>query len=258
MSQENLVIIDRDDAIGVVTLNRPEALNALSPSMLGAVCEALEQLDKEQNVRVIILTGSQRAFAAGADIKSMAPASPMDIMKVNTKQYWDRIRRIGKPIIAAVSGYTYGGGCELAMHCDLIVASESTRFAHPEINLGIMPGAGGTQLMAKALGPYRAMEIILTGVPLSAQEAYQCGLANRVVPVERYLDEAKELARLIANRPPMAVRLARQAVRHGIETTFREGMELERRNFMLLFDTFDQEEGMNAFLEKRTPKFRGQ
>ena len=258
MSQENLVLIDREDAIAVVTLNRPEALNALSPSMLAAVCEALEHLDQEQSIRVIILTGSQRAFAAGADIKAMAPASPMDIIEMNTKQYWDRMRRISKPTIAAVSGYTYGGGCELAMHCDLIVASESAQFAHPEIKLGIIPGAGGTQLMAKALGPYRAMEIILTGEPLSAQEAHQCGLVNRVVPAERYLDEAKELARLIASRPPVAVRLARQAVRHGVENTFREGMEVERRNFMLLFDTYDQEEGMNAFLEKRPAKFRGQ
>jgi enoyl-CoA hydratase len=258
MSQENLVTIDREDAIAVVTLNRPQALNALSPAMLAAVCESLENLDQEEDIRVIILTGSRRAFAAGADIKAMAPASPMDIMAMNTKQYWDRMRRLSKPVIAAVSGYTFGGGCELAMHCDLIVASESAQFAHPEIKLGIIPGAGGTQLMAKALGPYRAMEIILTGEPLSAQEAYRCGLVNRVVPVERYLDEAKTLAHVIASRPPTAVRLARQAVRHGVENTFREGMEVERRNFILLFDTYDQEEGMNAFLGKRSPNFRGQ
>ncbi len=226
--------------------------------MLGSVCEALEHLEGEKDIRVIILTGSERAFAAGADIKAMAPASPMDIMEANTKQYWDRIRRINKPIIAAVSGYTYGGGCELAMHCDLIVASESAKFAHPEIKLGVIPGAGGTQQMAKALGPYRAMEIILTGEPLNAREAHLMGLVNRVVPVERYMDEAKELASLIAARPPIAVRLARQAVRHGVETTFREGMEIERRNFMLLFDTYDQEEGMRAFLEKRQPQYKGE
>ncbi len=258
MSKENLVLIERDGAIGTVTLNRPDALNALSPSMLAAVCDALESLDQDEAILVIILTGSQRAFAAGADIKAMAPASPMDIMRTNTKQYWDRMRQINKPIIAAVSGYTFGGGCELAMHCDLIIASESAQFAHPEIKLGVIPGAGGTQLMTKALGPYRAMEMILTGEPLSAQEAYDRGLVNRVVPNERYLDEAKELAKVIADRPPVAVRLARQAVRHGIENTFREGMELERRNFMLLFDTYDQKEGMNAFLEKRKPRFRGE
>lgn len=257
MNEEKLVLIERDGPIGMITLNRPEAYNAISPTMLQAVCEAFESLDRDDNIQVIILTGSNKAFAAGADIKSMAPATPMDVLRTNTKQYWDRIRQINKPSIAAVSGYIFGGGCELAMHCDLIVASESASFAHPEIKLGIIPGAGGTQLMAKALGPYRAMELILTGEPLSAQKAYEYGIVNRLVPVERYLDEAKELARVIAERPPVAVRLARQAVRHGIENTFREGMELERRNFMLLFDTDDQKEGMQAFLEKREAKFQG-
>ena len=258
MNEEDRVLITHEGKIGIVTLNRPEALNALSPEMLSSVCKALEELDQDDAIRAIILTGSQRAFAAGADIKVMAPASPMDMMRTNTKQYWDRIRQIGKPLIAAVSGYIFGGGCELAMHCDLIVASESARFAHPEIKLGIMPGAGGTQLMTKAIGPYRAMEMILTGEPLSARRAYEFGLVNRLVPVERYLDEAKELAQMIAERPPVAVRMARQAIRHGIENTFREGMELERCNFMLLFDTQDQAEGMKAFLEKREPNFKGE
>jgi enoyl-CoA hydratase len=258
VNEEDRVLITHEGKIGIVTLNRPEALNALSPEMLSSVCKALEELDQDDAIRAIILTGSQRAFAAGADIKVMAPASPMDMMRTNTKQYWDRIRQIGKPLIAAVSGYIFGGGCELAMHCDLIVASESARFAHPEIKLGIMPGAGGTQLMTKAIGPYRAMEMILTGEPLSARRAYEFGLVNRLVPVERYLDEAKELAQMIAERPPVAVRMARQAIRHGIENTFREGMELERCNFMLLFDTQDQAEGMKAFLEKREPNFKGE
>jgi enoyl-CoA hydratase len=258
VSKENLVLIAREGKVGIVTLNRPEALNALSPEMLSSVCQGLEGLDQDDAIRAIILTGSQRAFAAGADIKVMAAASPMDMMRTNTKQYWERMRQISKPLIAAVSGYIFGGGCELAMHCDLIVASESARFAHPEIKLGIMPGAGGTQLITKAIGPYRAMEMILTGEPLSAQRAYEFGLVNRLVPVERYLDEAKELAQLIAERPPVAVRLARQAIRHGIENTFREGVELERRNFMLLFDTLDQDEGMKAFLEKREPNFKGE
>ena len=257
MNEEKLVLVERDGPIGMIRLNRPEAYNAISPAMLQAVCEAFEQLDRDDQVRVIILTGSKRAFAAGADIKSMAPATPMDILRTNTKQYWDRIRQINKPSIAAVSGYIFGGGCELAMHCDLIVASESAKFAHPEIKLGIIPGAGGTQLMTKALGPYRAMELILTGEPLSAQKAYEYGIVNRLVPVERYLEEAKELAEVIASRPPIAVRLARQAVRHGVENTFREGMELERRNFILLFDTEDQKEGMRAFLEKREARFQG-
>jgi enoyl-CoA hydratase len=257
MNDEMLVLVERDGPIGMITLNRPEVYNAISPAMLRAVCEAFESLDHDDHIRVIILTGSKKAFAAGADIQSMAPATPMDILRTNTKQYWDRIRQVNKPSIAAVSGYIFGGGCELAMHCDLIVASESAKFAHPEIKLGIIPGAGGTQLMTKVLGPYRAMELILTGEPLSAQKAYEYGIVNRLVPVERYLDEAKELARVIAERPPVAVRLARQAVRHGVENTFREGMELERRNFILLFDTHDQKEGMQAFLEKREAEFQG-
>jgi enoyl-CoA hydratase len=194
VNEENLVLIAHEGMVGIVTLNRPEALNALSPAVLSAVCKALEDLDQDDTIRVIILTGSQRAFAAGADIKVMATASPMDMMRTNTKQYRDRMRQISKPLIAAVSAYILGGGCELAMHCDLIVASESARFAHPEIKLGIMPGAGGTQLVTKAIGPYRAMEMILTGEPLSAQRTYEFGLVNRLVPVERHLDEAKELA----------------------------------------------------------------
>jgi enoyl-CoA hydratase len=179
------------------------------------------------------------------------------MIRLDTRSYWLRLWGLKKPLIAAVSGYAYGGGCELALACDLIVASETARFAQPEIKLGIMPGAGGTQRLARALGFYRAMEMVLTGEPISGAEAYTCGLVNRVVPIERYLDEALELARLIAERPPVAIRLAREALRLGIETTLRDGLELERRNFLLLFDTYDQQEGMQAFLEKRPPRFLG-
>jgi len=252
-----LVILDTEEAVGIITLNRPDKLNALSPEMLAAICDALEGLDASPEIRVIVITGSPRVFAAGADIQAMAQASAADIEAVNTRSYWLRMRQINKPIIAAVSGYAFGGGCELAMQCDLIIASETARFAQPEIKLGIIPGAGGTQRLAKAIGPYKAMEMLLTGEPVSAQAAFDAGLVNRVVPVERYFDEAKELARTIAVRPPVAVRMARQALRHGVEHTLQQGLEVERRNFVSLFDTQDQAEGMQAFLDKRPPKFKG-
>ena len=258
MPDESLVLTQRQGPVATMTLNRPQALNALSPEMLSALCEALEAIERDEGIRAIVITGNARAFAAGADIQAMAEASPMTIVRTDTLGYWQRIRRINKPLIAAVSGYAYGGGCELAMQCDLIVASETARFAQPEIKLGIIPGAGGTQRLAKAIGPYRAMELILTGEPLTALEAHRNGLVNRVVPVERYLEEAQQLAQTISERPPLAVRLAREAVRHGMENTIREGLEVERRNFTLLFDTQDQAEGMHAFLEKRPPEFKGE
>jgi enoyl-CoA hydratase len=182
----------------------------------------------------------------------------MEVIQMNTLGFWKRMWSVNKPLIAAVSGYAYGAGCELAMLCDIIIASESARFAHPEIKLGVMPGAGGTQRLTRAIGPYRAMELILTGEPIRAQEAFEFGLVNRVVPIERYLDEAIDLARQIAERPPIAVKLARQAVRYGNENTLSQGLEVERRNFTLLFDTADQKEGMLAFLEKRKANFKGE
>lgn len=253
-----LVLLEKDGPhVAILTLNRPQVLNALSPAVLEALCQGLETANADPDVRAIILTGNARVFAAGADIQVMADASPVDILRRNTLRYWQRIQAIEKPLIAAVSGFAYGGGCELAMACDLIVASETAKFGQPEIKVGIMPGAGGTQRLTKAVGPYRAMEMILTGEPITAQEAFAAGLVNRVVPVERCLDAAKELAHLIAARPPVAIRLAREAVRYGVETTLRDGMMVERRNFVLLFDTQDQKEGMRAFLEKREPEFKG-
>lgn len=253
-----LVLVDKQPPVAVVRLNRPEVLNALSPEMLAMLSQALARLDEDDAIRAMVITGGERAFCAGADIQVMASASPMDILRRNTLEAWLRIRRLNKPLIAAVNGYAYGGGCELALICDLIVAAENARFAQPEIKLGIMPGAGGTQRLSKAIGPYRAMEMILTGEPLSAQEAFANGLVNRVVPPERCLDEALELARAISARPPVAVRLAREAVRLGVETTLREGLEIERRNYLLLYDTLDQKEGMAAFLERRPPQFKGE
>ncbi len=254
---DELILTRKDGPVGVLTLNRPEALNALAPRMLAAICDALETFDADEEIRVIVLAGTERVFAAGADIKAMAPASSTDMIRLDTLRYWQRMHQITKPLIAAVSGYAFGGGCELAMTCDLIVASETAQFAQSEIKVGIMPGAGGTQRLTKAIGPYRAMEMVLTGEPISAQAALAYGLVNRVVPEKRFLEEALELARLIASRPAVAVRLAREALRYGVETTLRDGLMVERRNFYLTFDTEDQAEGMNAFIEKRAPEFKG-
>jgi enoyl-CoA hydratase len=253
----DLVLIEHHDAVALVRLNRPDKLNALSPDMLSALADAFDALNADSAVNVIVLYGGERAFAAGADIEAMSKASPVDIDLRNTRALWQRVWAINKPVIAAVRGVAFGGGCELAMGCDLIVAGEGARFAQPEIKLGIMPGAGGTQRLAKAIGPARAMEMVLTGEPISATEAKQAGLINRVVPDERVLDEALALAALVASRPAVAVRLARQALRFGAERTVAEGMEIERRNYKLTYDTEDQKEGMAAFLEKRAPKFKG-
>jgi enoyl-CoA hydratase len=204
-----------------------------------------------------VLTGGPKVFAAGADIEAMAKASPVDIYLRKTRQLWQRIWTLDKPIIAAVNGVAFGGGCELAMSCDLIVAGESARFGQPEIKVGIMPGAGGTQRLARAIGPYRAMEMVLTGEPISAQDALNVGLVNRVVADTEVLDESLKLAQIIAERPPIAVRAARKALRYGFERTLLEGLEMERRHYLMLYGTDDQKEGMAAFLEKRKPGFKG-
>lgn len=258
MEDNPYILIDKQAPVALLHLNRPDVLNALSPGMLSEIAKALDDLDRDPEIRVVVISGSERAFAAGADIPTMAKASPMDMLRLNTRQYWERLWAFSKALIAAVRGYAYGGGCELAMACDLIVAADDARFGQPEIKLGVMPGAGGTQRLARALGPYRAMEMILTGEPISGREAYTKGLANRAVPAEQVVTEALELARRIAAQPPIAVRLAREAVRRGVETTLREGIEVERRNFLLLFDTHDQAEGMESFLEKRPPEFTGE
>jgi enoyl-CoA hydratase len=205
----------------------------------------------------MVLTGNDRAFAAGADIAAMADATPVDQLRLDQFATWDRIRRLKKPLIAAVSGWALGGGNETAMMCDMIVASETARFGQPEISIGIMPGAGGTQRLAQAVGKARAMEIVLTGNPISADEALAMGLVNRVVPVETYLEEAQALARQIASKPPLAVQMAKAAVNNVFDTYLDRGLMVERRNFYLLFATEDQKEGMRAFLEKRPPEWTG-
>lgn len=257
MSNEPLVVHTIDGAVATITLNRPQALNALSPELMDELIAIIEALDEDEAVRVLVLTGGPRVFAAGADIKAMAESSPLEMLERRSISKWERIRRCRKPIIAAVSGYALGGGCELMMMCDIIVASETAQFGQPEINIGVIPGAGGTQRLTRAIGPYRAMELILTGATLSAREALAAGLINRVCPVENFLAEAQRLAAEIAARPPIAVRLAREAVRYGAETSVRDGLEIERRNFYLLFDSADQKEGMRAFIEKRKADFKG-
>ncbi len=256
MNYEN-ILVTRENAVGIIQLNRPSVLNALNGAVMQELTTALEELDDDEAVRCLIITGSERAFAAGADIKEMAEASAVQMLQRNWIAYWDRLRKIGKPIIAAVSGYALGGGCELAMACDILIASESAQFGQPEINIGVMPGAGGTQRLTHAVGKSKAMEMVLTGKYLSAREAEARGLVARVVPVEVYLDEAKRLAQEIASKAPVAIRLAKESVNKAFELPLADGLEHERKLFYFLFATEDQDEGMRAFIEKRKPEWKG-
>ncbi len=251
------ILVEREGPVATVRLNRPQALNALNSALMTELADALEGLDADDAIRCTVLTGNERAFAAGADIKEMAGASAIDMLQRQRFTQWERIRKLRKPLIAAVSGFCLGGGNELAMCCDMIVASESARFGQPEINIGIIPGAGGTQRLTRALGKARAMEIVLTGRPITAREAYAAGLVTKVVPVEVYLDEALALAREIAAKPPLAVQLGKDAVLKAFDTTIEQGLDYERKNFYLLFASEDMREGMAAFVEKRRPDFKG-
>jgi enoyl-CoA hydratase len=243
--------------VALIRLNRPESLNALNRALVADLTQMLLDLDQDSEVRAIVITGNERAFAAGADIKEMAGDSAIDMLILDQFQKWDQIKRLKKPLIAAVSGYALGGGCELAMLCDIIIASETAQFGQPEIKIGVIPGAGGTQRLTRAIGKSRAMEYILTGRFFSAQQAYEWGLVSRVVPVELYLEEAIKLAAEIASMPPLAVQLAKQAILKSYELSLEEGLHFERRNFYLLFATEDQKEGMKAFIEKRSPQWKG-
>ena len=256
MSYQNIKVT-KEDSIGIVQLNRPSALNALSFELMAELVKALEELDGDQAVRVIILTGSERAFAAGADLKEMSQSGPVDLILGRRFELWDRIRKIAKPIIAAVSGYCLGGGNELAMNCDIIIASQTATFGQPEVNVGIMPGAGGTQRLTRAIGKYRAMEMILTGKSITADEAHRIGLVNRVVPAESLMDEARKVAKEIASKPPISIRAAKEAILKAQDTPLEVGLEFERKSFYTLFATEDAKEGMKAFLEKRKPTFKG-
>lgn len=254
---EHLIVAKHDGYIATVQLNRPKVLNALNLGLMVELVEALESLDHDPEVRCIVIHGDERAFAAGADITEMAEATVVDMIERDQFTRWDRIRRVKTPIIAAVSGFALGGGCELTMICDMIVASETARFGQPEINIGAMPGAGGTQRLTRAIGKARAMEMVLTGKMITAEEAHAAGLVNMVVPIEFYLESAMKLAREVASRPPISVRLAKEAVLKSFDAFLQDGLEFERKNFYLLFATEDKSEGMKAFVEKRKPEWKG-
>jgi enoyl-CoA hydratase len=243
--------------VGIVRLNRPKAMNALNGALLTELMDALAAFDADDAIGAMVITGNEKAFAAGADIKAMANASAVDMLTDSFVETFARIRDIKKPVIAAVSGYALGGGCELAMSCDMIIASETAKFGQPEVTIGVIPGAGGTQRLTRAVGKAIAMEMVLNNRTLSASEAERYGLVNRVVPAERYFDEAVALAEEIAARAPLAVRLGKDAVNKAFETSLTEGLEFERRAFYFLFATEDQKEGMAAFIEKRKPEWKG-
>lgn len=243
--------------VGLVTINRPEAMNALNPILVSELMDALDAFDADENVGAMVVAGSERVFAAGADIKFMAEATEKEMRQNPFIGSFDRIRKIKKPIIAAVSGWALGGGCELAMACDMIVASEKAKFGQPEITIGVIPGAGGTQRLTLAVGKVIAMEMVLNNRTLSAQEALQFGLVNRVVPVESFLDEALSLAEEIAGRAPLAVRAGKDAINKIFEGSLTDGLAYEQNLFYGLFSTEDQKEGMQAFVEKRKPEWQG-
>lgn len=243
--------------IALVTLNRPKVLNALSTDLMQELVDCFLKLDTNPEVRVIILTGSDKAFAAGADIAQMVSATPIDQINDQRFRTWEMLKLITKPVIAAVNGFALGGGCELAMSCDLIIAGEDAKFSQPEIKIGTIPGAGGTQRLTRAIGKSKAMMMVLTGEMIDAKTAYEWGLVAKVVPSITLLQETFELALKISERAPVAIRLAKEAVNKSYEMTLKDGMDFERRNFYLTFASLDQKEGMQAFLEKRSPSYKG-
>jgi enoyl-CoA hydratase len=252
-----LVLVERDGPVAVVLLNRPEALNALSDELMDELVATLSELDRDEAVRCIVLGGSERAFAAGADIGELASSSAIDLYYQRRVERWDAIRSLWTPLVAAVSGFCLGGGCELAMSCDLIVASETAQFGQPETSLGIIPGAGGTQRLTRAVGKALAMDVILSGRRLTAQEALAAGLVSRVVAREAWLEEPERVAQEIAAKGPVATRLAKESVNRAYETTLQAGLEAERRALYLSFASEDAKEGLTAFTQKREPEFKG-
>lgn len=253
------IIVEKSvrEGVALIRLNRPRELNALNLELMDELVAAFKELDADPESRCIVITGNDRAFAAGADIKQMAGKTAIDMHKVDQFSKWDSIKKTKTPVIAAVSGFALGGGCELTMICDMIVASETAKFGQPEIKIGVMPGAGGTQRLTRAVGKALAMEVVLTGRFISAQEAFDAGLINRVMPPELYLDGALELAMQVASMPPLAAQMAKEAVLKSFDTTLDDGLLFERKNFYLLFATEDQKEGMAAFVEKRRPNWKG-
>ena len=255
---EPLVVAEREEPVATVLLNRPKQLNALSDALMEELVGALAELDRDPAIRCIVLGGSERAFAAGADVEELSRASPIELYYARRVERWDAIRELWTPLVAAVSGYCLGGGCELAMSCDVIVASETAQFGQPETGLGIIPGAGGTQRLTRAVGKALAMDVILSGRFLTADEALAAGLVSRVVAREAWLEEAKRVARDIAAKGPVATRLAKESVDRAFEGSLRLGLEYERRLLYLAFASADAREGLHAFVEKREPDFRGE
>jgi enoyl-CoA hydratase len=251
-------LLGREGPLALITLNRPDALNALNSAMRNELVDALTTVESDDSARCVVITGSERAFCAGADIKEMVGQSTVDMIKSdNFRSLWEKLGRYPKPIVGAISGYALGGGLELAMSCDMLIAAEGTKIGQPEINIGIMPGAGGTQRLIRAVGKYKAMEMILTGAMITADEARHYGLVNRVVPAGKHVEEAKKVALEVASKGPVAVRLAKKAVNQAEEVGLSDGLDYERQLFYQLFATRDRDEGMKAFIEKRKPEFKG-
>jgi enoyl-CoA hydratase len=250
------IIVETKGRVGVIRLNRPQALNALNAALMGELAAAIDGFEADANVDCIVITGSEKAFAAGADIKEMADKSYTDAFMGNFAATWDRVARARKPVIAAVAGFALGGGCELAMQCDLIIAADNARFGQPEIKLGVIPGIGGTQRLARAVGKAKAMDLILTGRMMDAAEAERCGLVARVVPLAELMNEAMKAAETIAAMSLPATMMAKEAVNRAFEVSLAEGVVFERRVFHSLFATDDQKEGMAAFVEKRPAQFK--
>jgi len=252
-----MILTETRGRVGLVTLNRPQAMNALNNQLMNEVMDALEAFDRDEAVGAMVITGNEKAFAAGADIKEMADKSAQEMKDTDRVAVFGRIRSVGKPVIAAVSGWALGGGCEVALSCDMIVASESARFGQPEITIGVIPGAGGTQRLTHVVGKALAMEMILNNRTLTAQEVHQFGMVNRVVPVSDYLNEALKLADEIASRAPLAVRAAKKMINAAYESSLTNALAEEKQTFYELFNTEDQKEGMKAFIEKRKPEWKG-
>ena len=253
-----LLVRREENGVAVVRLNRPQATNALSLSLQAALSQTFQELSADASVRCIVLTGGDKVFAAGGDIKSMDACGPIEIMKRHTERVWAPIEKCPKPIVAAICGYAFGGGAELAMHCDIIIAGKGASFAQPEIRIGIMPGIGGTQRLVRAVGKFQAMRILLTGKPVSADEAYAMGLVSLVCADDQVIPEALKMAKLIANMPPLAVEQIKEVVIAGMDASLDAALMLERKANQILFATRDQKEGMNAFIEKRQPVFKGE
>ena len=257
MNFETLVTA-KDGPVGTITLNRPQAMNALNTTMVTELIKALDEFEKDDEVRCVLIAGSERAFSAGADIKEMADITAVQMaMTGHFFPLWERVGKYPKPIVGALSGFVLGGGLELAMSCDVLVASETTQLGQPEIDIGVMPGGGGTQRLTRAVGKYKAMEMVLTGKRIGAEEAKTLGLVSRVVPKETFLTEARKVAEEIAAKSPVAIRLAKMAVNKAFEMGLSDGLDFERELFYLLFASEDKNEGMKAFMEKRKPDFKG-